>query len=429
MDYLNWTLSSQKLFKLQRKIQETEKKNPRLCRNFQRLLFRTSELQLFIIHKILQIQFQISWEKKNIAYGHRWPVSEPIFQETRALQEKIIFPKLISKEYRFFLTRQMMNILWVFALYPILENKKKDQVLLTGLKSSQIYEILCTFFKKPFIQYVMISQFSNFFNKKNKFWILSNLLIEKKFFFHWLKREKANVLSSTVPPWLFKYMSYDKTTELGLGFLGKEPPKGPLTGRNVRTKPATLSLKTTFENFTTLNFINSYIPQVIQYNQQIQNSLGQFDHRWKNGNKIGVRKFWDKKGNWARRSPKAPVVGWTSQTDKLGCRSAEGLNRTNFLIKTLHLARPDSRAFGESQAELALGVPIERNEQHLEGTSARRRFFNFQKSLFIKFTVGRSADKAPQGPKVLSFSASNVSIFKSPMPHAIDIEPQAQRDG
>ena len=378
MDYWNWTLSYQKLYKLQTKIQETEKKNPRLCRNFQRLLYRTSEFQLLIIHKILQIQFKRSFrlvEKKSIAYGLCWPVTEPIFKQKRTLQENIIFPKLISKEYRFFLTRQIMNILWVFALSPILENRKKDQVILTGLKSSQIYKIICTFLKKPF-QYLMISEFSNFFNKKNKYWILSNLLMEKKFFFHWLKSEKANVLSKTVQPWPFQYMSDEKTKDLGL--FGKALPKGPRTGRSA---PSTLSLKTTFEKFTTFNFINFYIPQVIKYNQQIHNSLRQFDHHWNPGNKLarramGVRKFRNKRLNW----PKAK-----GGARKLGSRV--GLNRKNFLIKTFYLARLDSTPFGENQAEwgIKLGVPIERNKQHWVGTCAQRCFLNFQKSLFIKF--------------------------------------------
>ena len=423
MDYLNWTLSSQKLFKLQRKIQETETKNPRLCRNFQRLFYRTSVLQLLIIHKILQIQFKRSMGQKEkiAAYQRCWgAVPEPIFQET-TIQEKIIFPKLISKEYRFFLTRQIMNILWVLALSPILENKKNDQVILTGLKSSQIYKIIGTFFKKPFIQYIIISQFSNFFNKKNKLWILSNLLMEKKFFFHWLKSEKANLLSNTVQPWQFKYMSYEKRSDVG--FLGEELPKD-------HRKIPTLSLKTTFENFTTLNFINSYIPQVLKFNKQIQKSLSQLDRSLNNGNKIGVQKFWNETLNWASGTNKSGTphgrlqskrgrsallaagpdcaprrrssgrrrsssfgesralggLGGASTRDAAD-RLANSLNRKKFGIKTFSLARPEPPALGESQAGLTLeqGVPIERNQQHFLGTLVPHRYLNFRKSLFVKF--------------------------------------------
>lgn len=421
MDYLNWTLSSQKLFKLQRKIQETEKKNPRLCRNFQRLLYRTSELQLLIIHKILQIQFKRSMGKKKIAYDQLcWgPVPEPIFQETR--KEKIIFPKLISKEYRFFLTRQILNILWVFTLSPILENKKNDQVILTGLKSSQIYKIIGTFFKKPFIQYIIISRFSNFFNKKNKLWILSNLLMEKKIFFHWLKSEKANLLSNTVQPWQFKYMSYEKRSDLGL--LGEELPKG-------HRKIPTLSLKTTFENFTTLNFINSYIPQVIKFNKQMQKSLAQLDRSLNNGNKIGVRKFRNKTlgASWTNKSgaphgrlhpkrglsafPDCACPGGPTSTRDAPDRSANSLNRKNFWVKTFYLARPEPTAFGKSQAGLTLelGLPIERNQQHFVGTLVPRPYLNFRKSLFVKFNEIYRQRVLPMDLRLASLRDDNVSL-------------------
>lgn len=265
MDYLNWTLSSRKLFKLQRKIQETEKKNPRLCRNFQRLFYRKSELQLFIIHKILQIQLKRPTDKKG-DMGCEGFLGEPVRSEPGIIQEKIIFSKLVSKEYRYFLTGQIMNILWVFALSPILENKKNDLIILTGLESSQIYKIIGLFLQKPLIKYILISQFSNYFNKKNKIWILSNLLIEKKFFFHWLKSEKLYRLSKTVKPWQFKYVGYEKTK--------------------------ILSLKTTLENFTNFHFMNTYIPQILKFKEQIQESLTKYSLQ--NDKKMGIRKFRNK---------------------------------------------------------------------------------------------------------------------------------------
>ena len=314
-----------------------------------------------------------------------------------------------------------MNILWVFALSPILENKKNDQVILTGLKSFQIYKIIGTFFKKPFIQYIIISQFSNFFNKKNKLWILSNLLMEKKFFFHWLKSEKANLLSNTVQPWQFKYMSYEKRSDLGL--LGEELSKG-------HQKIPTLSLKTTFENFTTLNFINSYIPQVIKFNKQIQKSLAQLDRSLNNGNKIGVRKFRNKTLNWAAPQMQGSLQ---SKRGRVACardaadRAADSLNRKKFLIKTFHLARPEPTAFGESQAGLTLefwhrphradgGSPPgpargpERNQQHFRGTLVPHRYFNFQKSLFVKFKEIYRQRALPMRLRLDLRLAANVSL-------------------
>ena len=260
MDYLNVTASSRKLFQLQRKIQETEKKNPRLCRNFQRLLYRTSELQLLIIQKILQIQFKRS-EKTSFEEKAFFQ-----FQETRTIKlghSRVFFSKLVSKEYRYFLKRQILNILWVFALSPIVENKKNDQIILTGLKSSQVYKMIGPFLQKPWIQYIIISQFSNFFNKKNKLWILSNLLIERKFFLHWLKSEKKDLLSNTLEPWRLKYIHHEKTK--------------------------TLSLKTTLENWIHFHFMNSYPSPVIKFDK----SLTKFFHRSHNDNRIGhtIQKF------------------------------------------------------------------------------------------------------------------------------------------
>ena len=272
MDDLNVTASSRKLFQLQRKIQETEKKNPRRCRNFQRLLYRTSELQLLIIQKILQIQFK-RYEKT--AETAKPQVMSPSgfeeralfrFQETRTIQfghSHIFFSKLVSKEYRYFLKRQILNILWVFALSPIVENKKTGQsLILTGLKSSQVYKMMGLFLQKPWIQYIIISQFSNFFNKKNKLWILSNLLIERKFFLHWFKSEKKDLLSN-LEPWRFKYIHHEKTK--------------------------TLSLKTTLENWIHFHFMNSYLSPVIKFDK----SLTKFSHLSPNDHQIGhtIQKF------------------------------------------------------------------------------------------------------------------------------------------
>ena len=121
---MKYTSIYRKLFKFQKKIQETERKNPRFCRNFQRRLYRSSSIQLLIINEILQLQLKRFKEKKEILYFQK--INE-IYQSGIAAryQYPIIFSKLISKEYRYFLTRQIFNILWVFALSPILDNKKK----------------------------------------------------------------------------------------------------------------------------------------------------------------------------------------------------------------------------------------------------------------------------------------------------------------
>lgn len=247
MNY-TFTYTDRKLRKFQKKIQETERKNPRLCRNFQRRLYRSSSIQLLIINEILQLQLKRSRKKKEILYYLRYPVG---YQCGFTNQYPIIFSKLIAKEYRYFLTRQIFNILWVFALSPILDNKKKDQIILTGLKDSQIYPTIYTFFKKPFIQYIAISQFSNFFNQKNKYWILSNLLIEKKFFLNWLK---LNQRTRSYAPLLLSLKDRNISDEFTLQKKNDHQLKADQIFLTPKKKPDPLSLKITLENFVNLSF-------------------------------------------------------------------------------------------------------------------------------------------------------------------------------
>ena len=235
---MNYLSIYRKLFKFQKKIQETERKNPRLCRNFQRRLYRSSSIQLLIINEILQLQLKRSRKKKEIFSFRKMNEID---------QSPIIFSKLISKEYRYYLTRQIFNILWVFALSPILDNKKKDQIILTGLKGSQIYSTIYTFLKKPLIQYITISQFSNFFNRKNKYWILSNLLIEKKFFLNWLKLDqRSKILDNNSLLFSLSFKNRNTSDEFIL------QNKNDLLVPKKELNP--LSLKTTLENFVNLSF-------------------------------------------------------------------------------------------------------------------------------------------------------------------------------
>lgn len=171
MNYVHWNLITRKLIRLQKKIKK-EKKNRRLCRNFQRLLYKMSFIQLLIICKIFKKRLFI---KSNI-----------YFYELQTFR-KIKFFQLISKEYRFYFKNYIVKILWSLAIYPLLENNNN---LLTGKYGIELFQNLYKFFSKSFIQYIIITQFSNFFNKKNKYWILSNLLIEKKFLLNFFKEKK-----------------------------------------------------------------------------------------------------------------------------------------------------------------------------------------------------------------------------------------------
>ena len=249
---MKYTSIYRKLFKFQKKIQETERKNPRFCRNFQRRLYRSSSIQLLIINEILQLQLKRSRKKKETLYFQK--INE-ISQSGIAsrYQYPIIFSKLISKEYRYFLTRQIFNILWVFALSPILDNKKKNQIILTDLKGSQIYPTISTFLKKPFIQYIAISKFSNFFNRKTKYWILSNLLIEKKFFLNWLKLDQRSTINNSL---LFSLYLKDRNTSYEFTLQNKNDSQ-PTAGQQFWTPKKELnplSLKIIFETFVNLSF-------------------------------------------------------------------------------------------------------------------------------------------------------------------------------
>nr|YP_009519556.1 hypothetical protein [Udotea argentea]AYC65557.1 hypothetical protein [Udotea argentea] len=143
-----WFYGYGKLLKIQKAIKYNAKKNIRSCRNYQRLLRRSSFIQLLIINEILQDNLNLLEVNFN------------------------------SKKYRQFLKNDIIVRLWIFALFPILDNQKS----LTYLKLAEIYKIFCLYLKKPFVQYVFFCKFSSFFSKKNKYWIMSNISVEKKFF-------------------------------------------------------------------------------------------------------------------------------------------------------------------------------------------------------------------------------------------------------
>lgn len=140
------TFISNKVIKFQKKILQN-KQNFRKCRNYQRLLYKSSLIQLLIIK---QIFYQNSHFFLNLT------------------------------KYTFFLQQKIHHQLWVLALSPMM-----DSPIFIDRKDKQFYLKLCLFFKSSSTRYILISQLSNFFNKKTKKWLLSNLCIEKKVFFQW----------------------------------------------------------------------------------------------------------------------------------------------------------------------------------------------------------------------------------------------------
>ena len=153
-----WFYGYCKLLKIQKAIRQSneKKRSIRFCRNYQRLLYRNSFIQLLIINEILK--------------------------------DNLLETNFGSKKYRQFFKRDIVVRLWIFALSPILDNQRS----LTYFESNKIYETFRRYLKKSFVQYVLFCKFSNFFSKKNKYWIISNISVEKKFFLNEIFKKKKS---------------------------------------------------------------------------------------------------------------------------------------------------------------------------------------------------------------------------------------------
>lgn len=137
-----WQKFFYELVKLKKKINQNKSKG-RDCRNFQRLLVRSRSIQLLIIGNLLA-------RTPNFNY--------------------------IENTIYFYIVDQQ----WIFVLSSLISS---EIVFLTGQKNYYIYTHLDKIFKKKVDpQYIMITIFDNFFSQKNKLWILSNLLLERKYF-------------------------------------------------------------------------------------------------------------------------------------------------------------------------------------------------------------------------------------------------------
>nr|AYC64098.1 hypothetical protein [Johnson-sea-linkia profunda] len=147
--FIHWTFAFRKLIKFQKKIAKNQK-NFRNCRNFQRLLRKTSFIQLLIIKEIFHQNSHFFFD---------------------------------IRKFRFFLQQKIHHQVWILAISPIY-----NFPVFIDIKNPQLYPKLCLFFKQPTTHSILISQFSHFFNKKTKKWLLANLCIEKKYFFQRLRK-------------------------------------------------------------------------------------------------------------------------------------------------------------------------------------------------------------------------------------------------
>jgi len=138
---INWNKFLYRLLKVQNKINQTRFKI-RFCRNYQRLLIRSYSIKLLIIGEILFLK-----NYQNLIYSYI------IDQQWRLALKSLIFKKFII------LTDQNNNYIYNHINQTL--NKSRNMNL---------------------SQNIVVFQFENFFSQKNKLWILSNILIEKKFF-------------------------------------------------------------------------------------------------------------------------------------------------------------------------------------------------------------------------------------------------------
>lgn len=244
MAYIKWTFSYSKLFKLQQKIQKLGDKNPRQCRNFQRILRRSHLIQLLLINEILFcFQFQIKQSTKQN------------FSNIQKYKKKIIGSKLIRKKYCTFLKEQLIILLWVLAFAPLVQQKRNYPNIYAADNSSEIYETLYRFLQKPSANYIFINQFSNLF--QNKYAILSNLLIEKKFFLSWLKIRKQKSINILNSPFFNRLEKKSLIPILRLKFI-KQVNKACLNNLII--------------NFINLNFLDFFENEKIQLKYPIKTS-------------------------------------------------------------------------------------------------------------------------------------------------------------
>lgn len=141
-----WQKFFYELLKLKKKINQNQSKE-RNCRSFQRLLIRSRSIQFLIIGNLLA----------------RVPNFNCIFN----IIENTIYFYIIDQQ-------------WILVLSSLISS---EIVFLTGQKNHYIYTHLDKILKKKVDpQYLVITIFDNFFSQKNKLWILSNLLLEQKYF-------------------------------------------------------------------------------------------------------------------------------------------------------------------------------------------------------------------------------------------------------
>lgn len=164
-----------------------KKKNYRSVRNLQRLVLKNFSSRLIVSQKLIQNR---SLKDFNVYKAYQNDLFLNIFNLNNYIQfEKIIDSKFYSIEYQF------LCMLWVLALLPVHETFQETlsyNYRLYRDHTDVLIDIMITA-RKPEFKWILIIKPAGFFSKKNKKWLLQNIVIEKKFLICFLNsKEFAN---------------------------------------------------------------------------------------------------------------------------------------------------------------------------------------------------------------------------------------------
>lgn len=183
---INWLNAQNRLFKIQHRIvSQLEKKNFRNVRNLQRLLLKSLSAKLITSQNILKLEYSKDFTLYQVSNKQRFP---QLLNLTNYIQFDPNIELKGDKKYFNFL-----KILWILALIPIHETYSNSFYY-----NFRLYRDHTDFLKGFLINlksssnnnWLLIIKPNGFLNRKNKRWLIQNLLIEKKFLFNFFRQIK-----------------------------------------------------------------------------------------------------------------------------------------------------------------------------------------------------------------------------------------------
>lgn len=184
---IDWIYANKVLFKIQNRIvSQIEKKKYRNARNLQRLLLKSLSSKLIASQKIFEIE-----NSQNQNYNLYKINVRKTFPKILNLNNYIQLDKNIvlqgNQIYFYFL-----QLLWLFALMPLHETISDSNCYNFRLYRDHvdILKSIVLNLENSKFKWVFIIKPSGFYNKKNKQWLIKNLLIEKKFLLDFLSKKQ-----------------------------------------------------------------------------------------------------------------------------------------------------------------------------------------------------------------------------------------------